>query len=78
MAEVSVADAGVGISLAVMEKLFSFDSTITTRGTSDEKGTGLGLVLCKEFVEKNKGHIHVMSEPGKGTTFSFTLPRNID
>jgi signal transduction histidine kinase len=74
MAEVSVIDTGVGIPLPVMEKLFIFDGKITTRGTGNEKGTGLGLVLCKEFVEKNKGRIHVKSEPGKGTTFSFTLP----
>jgi two-component system sensor histidine kinase/response regulator len=74
MAEISVADAGVGISLSTMEKLFSLDEKITTRGTGDEKGTGLGLVICREFVEKNKGRIHVKSEPGKGTILSFTLP----
>jgi signal transduction histidine kinase len=74
MAEVSVTDAGIGISAEIMEKLFHLDEKITTRGTGNEKGTGLGLILCKEFVEKNKGHIHVKSEPGKGSTFSFTLP----
>jgi signal transduction histidine kinase len=78
MAEVSVVDTGVGIPLAIMEKLFNFVEKVTTRGTGDEKGTGLGLVLCKEFVEKNKGHIHVKSEPGKGSIFSFTLPLFID
>lgn len=78
MAEVSVTDSGVGISPAVMEKLFQLNEKITTRGTADEKGTGLGLVLCKEFVEKNKGHIHVISEPGRATTFSFSLPLYMD
>ena len=74
LAEVSVIDVGVGIQPMMMDKLFRFDERVTTRGTHDEKGSGLGLVLCKEFVEKNKGTIWAKSEPGKGTTFYFTLP----
>lgn len=72
---VSVADTGVGMSPEVMEKLFRIDTKHTTKGTADEKGTGLGLILCKEFIEKNGGRIWVASEIGKGSVFYFTLPR---
>lgn len=74
MIEVSVADSGVGIRQENLEKLFMVDSTFTTKGTLNEKGTGLGLVLCKEFVEINKGSIWAESELEKGSTFYFTLP----
>ncbi|MBN2273256.1 MAG: hypothetical protein JXR41_16055 [Bacteroidales bacterium] len=73
-AEVSVSDTGIGIEETTMKTLFSFDDKMTTRGTQDEKGSGLGLVLCKEFVERNGGSIWVKSEPGKGSTVYFTLP----
>ncbi|MEO0330279.1 MAG: ATP-binding protein, partial [Bacteroidota bacterium] len=69
---VSVSDTGVGIQPEDMEKLFRLNNH-TTFGTANEKGTGLGLVLCREFVEKNGGKIWVESELGKGTTFFFTL-----
>ncbi len=72
---VSVSDTGVGISPADRSKLFSLDSNPTTIGTGQEKGTGLGLILCKEFVERNGGKIWVESTLGKGTTFFFTSPR---
>jgi len=72
--EVSVADNGVGMSPQVVEKLFRIDTKISTKGTADEKGTGLGLILCKDFIEKNGGQISVQSEVGKGTVFYFTLP----
>ena len=74
MIEVSVADLGVGIRQENLEKLFMTSSTFSTNGTLNEKGTGLGLVLCKEFVEINKGEIWVESVPDKGSTFYFTLP----
>jgi signal transduction histidine kinase len=73
---ISIADTGVGMSKDVMNKLFRIDTKHTTKGTADEKGTGLGLILCKEFVEKNGGHIWVESEEGKGSVFRFTVPRN--
>src|SRR5690606_36576957 len=59
---VSVADTGVGMTEAVMKKLFRLDTKHSTKGTADEKGTGLGLILCKDFVEKNGGRIWVESE----------------
>lgn len=71
---VSVADTGVGMERAVIDKLFRIDTKYSTQGTANEKGTGLGLILCKEFVEKNGGTIGVKSEPGKGSVFYFTLP----
>ncbi len=72
---VKVADTGVGIAPEDMAKLFRMDIRHTTEGTSHEKGTGLGLLLCKEFIEKNKGQISIESELGVGTRFVFTLPR---
>ncbi len=69
----SIADTGVGIPIAHQESLFTL-SSVTTQGTRQEKGTGLGLLLCKEFVEKNQGRIWFESEEGKGTTFYFSLP----
>jgi len=71
---VSVKDTGVGIAKSDMEKIFRIDSKHSTRGTADEKGTGLGLILCREFIEKHKGTIWVESEEGKGSTFRFSLP----
>lgn len=70
----SVTDNGIGISPENISKLFKVDSTIRKKGTSNERGTGLGLALCKEFVEKNGGNISVESEPEKGSKFVFTLP----
>lgn len=72
---VSVADNGIGIKPEVREMLFEKASGYSTRGTANEKGTGLGLILCKEFVEKNGGKIWLDSEWGKGSTFYFTLPK---
>ncbi len=68
-----VKDAGIGIPASSLEKIFTLQG-ITTTGTREEKGTGLGLVLCKDFVERNGGKIEVQSEEGKGTIFTFTLP----
>jgi two-component system sensor histidine kinase/response regulator len=72
--EISISDTGVGISPQDIEKLFRIDMSHTTSGTNDEKGTGLGLILCKEFVEKNGGTIWVESEVGKGSQFYIRLP----
>lgn len=71
---VTVADSGIGISKEDIQKLFKIDVYHTTAGTSSEKGTGLGLILCKEFVEINDGKIWVESTPGCGSQFKFTLP----
>lgn len=69
---VSVIDSGIGISSSDLEKLFNKDTHFTHLGTNQERGTGLGLMLVKEFVEKNGGTISVASELGKGSTFTFT------
>ncbi len=71
--EIFIQDTGTGISPENMDKLFG-NNFFTTKGTANETGTGLGLVLCKEFLQKNGGDISVMSEPGKGSRFIFTLP----
>jgi signal transduction histidine kinase/tetratricopeptide (TPR) repeat protein len=71
---ISIKDSGIGIKKENLEKLFKIDKTISTPGTNNEKGTGLGLLLCKEFIEKHNGKIWVESEEGKGSTFYFTLP----
>lgn len=72
---ITVADNGVGMNPEVLKILFDKTAPYTTRGTANEKGTGLGLILCKEFVEKNGGKITVESEVGKGSKFSFTIPK---
>ena len=72
--EVSVSDTGIGISQEDIDKLFKLEVHHTTLGTAHEKGTGLGLILCQEMVEKNGGRIWVESELGQGTTVKFTVP----
>jgi signal transduction histidine kinase len=71
---ISIADNGVGMSRDIMDKLFRIDTKHSTKGTANEKGTGLGLILCKEFIEKNGGRIWVNSEVGKGSVFYFAVP----
>jgi signal transduction histidine kinase len=73
-AEISVADTGIGLSDENQTKIFRYDQHFLNKGTAGESGTGLGLILCKDFVEKNEGKIHVISELRKGSTFVFTLP----
>ncbi len=72
---ISVTDTGVGMSPAAIQKLFLLGTKHSTLGTAKEKGTGLGLLICKEFVEKNGGTIHVESKEGVGSKFYFTIPR---
>ena len=72
--KIKVADNGVGISEENIQKLFRIDSNYSTKGTAEESGTGLGLILCKELVEKQGGKIYVTSKKDSGSTFSFTLP----
>ena len=73
--EITVKDNGVGISEENIGKIFRIDSKNKTLGTNGEKGTGLGLILCKEFTEKHNGEIWVESEAGKGSQFIFTFPK---
>jgi signal transduction histidine kinase/ligand-binding sensor domain-containing protein len=72
--DISVTDNGMGMSEDAISKLFKIDSNMSTPGTENEKGTGLGLLLCKEFVEKHGGRLYVKSEISKGTVFTFSLP----
>ncbi len=72
--QISIRDTSVGIGKENISKLFRMDESFSTVGTHNEKGTGLGLLLSKEFVEKHGGKIWVTSEPGKGSTFYFTIP----
>jgi len=74
-AEIIVIDNGVGIEKDILPYLFSLDKNVSSLGTAQEKGTGLGLILCKEFVEKSGGSIKVESKPGIGSTFVIRLPR---
>lgn len=71
----TVSDTGVGIPQDKLPLLFKTDQNYTTPGTAKEKGTGLGLMLCKEFVEKNGGAIQATSQTGKGSIFTFSIPR---
>ena len=74
MLSVSVVDQGVGIHENDWERIFQYDENTSTAGTEGERGSGLGLIICREFVEKNGGTIGVNSTPGKGSTFYFTVP----
>jgi signal transduction histidine kinase len=75
--EVSVSDTGVGIEEENLPKLFRIDAKYKRTGTNQEEGTGLGLILCKEFIERHRGKIWVESQVGKGTVFRFTIPKNL-
>ena len=72
--EIIIRDSGIGIAKESIEKIFRIDSNVSTKGTEGEKGTGLGLILCKEFVEKHGGQIWAKSKLGSGSEFCFTLP----
>jgi signal transduction histidine kinase len=73
-AEISVKDSGVGIPQKIQTKLFKITESVTTKGTEEETGTGLGLILCKEFIEKHGGEIWFESEVNKGSKFIFRIP----
>ena len=72
--QVKVTDTGVGIEPGAINNIFKIDKKHKTAGTSGEEGSGLGLIVCQEFIHKNGGEITVQSEVGKGTTFAFTIP----
>ena len=76
LTEIKVIDNGVGMSQDVVDKLFTIGELVTNVGTMGETGTGLGLILCKEFIIKIGGTIRVLSEEGKGSSFIFTVPSN--
>jgi len=71
---IMVSDDGIGIQPEIQEKLFSANEVVSTPGTTGESGSGLGLVICKEFLDRNQGEISVESEPGNGSTFIVCLP----
>ncbi|HNX55727.1 MAG TPA: ATP-binding protein [Prolixibacteraceae bacterium] len=73
--EIRITDTGIGIAEKEAQTLFKIDSTIKRKGTNNEDGSGLGLILCKEFVHKHNGSISVESTPGKGSSFYFILPQ---
>jgi len=75
--EIAVKDNGIGISFEALRNLFKIDGFHSKAGTNNEKGTGLGLLLCKEFIEMHGGDIRVESAQGRGSKFIFTLPHYI-
>jgi len=74
--EITIADNGIGMSADTKNKLFQSNQHVTNPGTSNEKGSGLGLILCKDFIEKHNGKIWVESELGEGSKFIFSLPKS--
>ncbi len=72
--EIAIKDSGIGMSQNIMDKLFHIDARVNRKGTQNEPSSGLGLLLCKEFIEKHNGRIWVESEENKGSTFYFTIP----
>jgi signal transduction histidine kinase len=72
--EINVIDSGIGMSPEIKSKLFQISEKISRQGTEGEPSTGLGLLLCKEFIENHKGRIKVTSEQGNGSTFTITIP----
>lgn len=74
--EIHVADNGVGMHDEILKKIFKIKKNTSTLGTANEKGTGLGLIICKELIEAHNGRIWVESELNKGSTFKFTIPKS--
>ena len=75
--EIRIEDNGCGMTQDVLDTLFYMDKICHTTGTAGEKGTGLGLLLCKDLLEKHNGQINVVSKKGHGTTFIIHLPKTI-
>ena len=75
--EISVQDTGIGINKEMLENLFNLDANTNRKGTEGEPSNGLGLIICKEFVEKNGGKLWIKSEEGQGSTLYFTLPASV-
>lgn len=73
-AEIAITDNGIGIPASIKEKLFKINKNVIQKGTNNETGTGLGLMLCSEFIKKHQGEIWAESETGKGSSFKFSLP----
>jgi len=71
-----VEDTGLGMDTETLNSLFLVSNSKIRKGTNNEKGTGLGLLICKDFVQKNGGELNVESEVGKGTTFKITIPND--
>jgi signal transduction histidine kinase len=74
--EISISDTGIGMSPNMIDNLFRIEVQTNRKGTLGEPSTGLGLLLCKEFIERHGGEIRVTSEVGKGRTFYFTMPQS--
>ena len=72
----TMSDTGIGILEGILSDLFQIDAKTRQIGTEGEQGTGLGLILCKEFIDRHGGELWVESEVGRGSTFLFTLPKN--
>jgi signal transduction histidine kinase len=75
LVQLDVTDTGVGMDEGQLTHLFKVEKKASRPGTNNEQGTGFGLILCREFVKKNGGELTVKSTAGKGSTFSFTVPR---
>ncbi|MCX6159765.1 MAG: HAMP domain-containing sensor histidine kinase, partial [Ignavibacteriae bacterium] len=76
--EISVKDTGIGMNKEMTDNLFRLDIDTSRKGTDGESSTGLGLVICKDFIEKHGGKLRVESREGKGSTFYFTIPERKD
>jgi signal transduction histidine kinase len=72
--QISIKDSGIGMSTEMVDNIFRLDGQTDRPGTNGEQSTGLGLIICKEFVEKHNGKLRVASEEGKGSEFFFDLP----
>ena len=74
LVEIAITDTGIGMSQNMMDNLFRLDKKTNRKGTNGELSTGLGLIICRDFIEKHGGKLNIESEVGKGSTFRFALP----